>query len=53
MNPISETIGFAGVGRMGASMARRLRDCGIHVVAVFDINPNASRELAAEIGAEA
>src|SRR5438105_1775072 len=29
-------IGFVGVGRMGANMARRLADCGFHVTAFHD-----------------
>jgi len=35
---MSENIGFVGVGRMGANMARRLKDRGYNVVAVYDIN---------------
>ncbi|NDE99971.1 MAG: NAD(P)-dependent oxidoreductase, partial [Verrucomicrobia bacterium] len=31
-----EKIGFVGVGRMGANMARRLKDQGYSVTAVFD-----------------
>ncbi len=38
---------------MGANMARRLKDVGYPVTAVFDINKNAATELAAELGAEA
>jgi 3-hydroxyisobutyrate dehydrogenase len=47
------TVGFAGVGRMGANMARRLRDVGYRVAAVYDVRPDAARELAAELGCEA
>jgi len=46
-------IGFVGVGRMGANMARRLRDLGYPVAAVYDVRAEAARELAGEIGAEA
>lgn len=46
-------IGVVGVGRMGANMARRLHDAGYRVTAVYDVRPQAARELAAEIGAEA
>lgn len=48
-----EKIGFVGVGRMGANMARRLKDCGYAVSAVFDVNRTAANTLASEIGAEA
>ena len=37
---------------MGANMARRLKDVGYPVVAVYDVRPDAARELAAELGAE-
>jgi 3-hydroxyisobutyrate dehydrogenase len=48
-----EKIGFVGVGRMGANMARRLKDQGFPVVAVYDINAEAAKALAQELGAEA
>ena len=38
---------------MGANMARRLKDEGFPVVAVHDINPEAAKTLARELGAEA
>jgi len=50
---MSEKIGFVGVGRMGANMARRLKDCGYNVSAVYDMRAESARDLAAEIGAEA
>ncbi|MBE2216544.1 MAG: NAD(P)-dependent oxidoreductase [Opitutaceae bacterium] len=46
-------IGFVGVGRMGANMARRLKECGCEVVAVADAHAPAAQALAAEIGARA
>ena len=46
-------VGFVGVGRMGANMARRLSDVGYRVSAVYDARPEAARELAAELGCEA
>ncbi len=46
-------IGFVGVGRMGANMARRLKDRGYHVTAVYDTNRTAATSLAGEIGAAA
>lgn len=50
---MSERIGFVGVGRMGANMARRLKDVGYKVTAVYDINTKGAQELAAELGSEA
>lgn len=46
-------IGFVGVGRMGANMARRLKDRGYHVTAVFDVNRSAATSLATELGCAA
>src|SRR5207237_10349703 len=46
-------IGFVGVGRMGANMARRLADCGFHVTAVYDVNRGAATKLAGELGCAA
>jgi 3-hydroxyisobutyrate dehydrogenase len=46
-------IAFVGVGRMGANMARRLKECGYPVAAVFDIHREAAESLAEEIGATA
>src|ERR1044071_1249982 len=49
---MTENVGFVGVGRMGANMARRLQECGYTVAAVYDINSTAAETLAKEIGAE-
>lgn len=46
-------IGFVGVGRMGANMARHLKDCGHTITAVNDVNAGAAAELATELGAKA
>ncbi len=46
-------IGFVGLGRMGANMARRLKDCGFTVSAVYDINHDIAQALALELGASA
>jgi 3-hydroxyisobutyrate dehydrogenase len=46
-------IGFVGVGRMGANMARRLKDRGFHVTAVYDTNRTAATSLAADLGCAA
>ncbi len=48
-----ETIAVVGVGRMGANMARRLRDQGYRITAVYDCKTALSADLAYEIGAEA
>jgi 3-hydroxyisobutyrate dehydrogenase len=48
-----EKIGFVGVGRMGANMARRLKDQGYTVAALYDVNQQAAQTLAQELGAEA
>jgi 3-hydroxyisobutyrate dehydrogenase len=50
---MSQKIAFVGVGRMGANMARRLKDCDYTVSAVFDVNQQAATDLAAELGAKA
>ena len=49
----STKIGFVGVGRMGANMARRLKDVGYPVVAVFDSHQEIAIELAKELGCDA
>jgi 3-hydroxyisobutyrate dehydrogenase len=46
-------IGFVGVGRMGANMARRLKDRKFHVTAVYDTNRTAATGLASELGCAA
>ncbi len=46
-------IGFVGVGRMGANMARRLKDRGFHVTAVYDVNRTIATLLAQELGCAA
>ena len=48
-----EKIGFVGVGRMGGNMARRLRNVGYPVTAVYDVRAEAAKSIAAELGAEA
>ncbi|MEW6161268.1 MAG: NAD(P)-dependent oxidoreductase [Verrucomicrobiota bacterium] len=47
-----ERIGFVGVGRMGANMARRLKESGFTISAVFDARHKIAKELGAELGAE-
>src|SRR4051812_14870625 len=46
-------IGFVGVGRMGANMARRLKDRGYHVTTVYDVNRATATSLATELGCAA
>ncbi len=48
-----ERIGIVGVGRMGANMARRLKEVGYPVTAIYDVRAAAAKSLAAEIGCEA
>ncbi|HXT11014.1 MAG TPA: NAD(P)-dependent oxidoreductase [Candidatus Angelobacter sp.] len=50
---MNEQIGFAGVGRMGANMARRLKECGCRISAVFDAQPVVAQSVATEVGAVA
>jgi len=45
-----EKIGFVGVGRMGANLARRLKECGYPIAAVYDVNTAAAQTLAQELG---
>ena len=47
---MSQKIGFVGIGRMGANMARNLKDRGYTISSVNDINKEAAAELAAELG---
>jgi 3-hydroxyisobutyrate dehydrogenase len=46
-------VGFVGVGRMGANMARRLKDRRVHVTAVYDTNRQVATALAQELGCAA
>jgi 3-hydroxyisobutyrate dehydrogenase-like beta-hydroxyacid dehydrogenase len=46
-------IGIVGVGRMGANMARRLKDVGYDVVVVYDRFPTHAEALASELGCKA
>ncbi len=43
-------IAFVGVGRMGANMARRLKDRGYQLTAVYDTHRTAAIALAQELG---
>src|SRR5260370_33338379 len=50
---MTERIGFVGVGRMGANMARRLKDQNFRVTAGYDVNTAGAQALAQELGCEA
>lgn len=52
-NPGKQRIAFVGVGRMGANMARHLNDLKYDITAVYDVNREAAKSLAEEIGATA
>ncbi len=46
-------IGFVGVGRMGANMARRLKAAGFAVTEIYDLDAARAESLAAELGCDA
>jgi 3-hydroxyisobutyrate dehydrogenase len=48
-----EKIGFVGVGRMGANMARRLKECGYEVAAIYDVDTARAQSLAQELQCQA
>jgi 3-hydroxyisobutyrate dehydrogenase len=47
---MSERIAVVGVGRMGANMARRLREAGYPITAVHDARGEVAEALAKELG---
>ena len=47
---MNEKIGFVGVGRMGANMARRLKECGYEISVVNDANHAVAEALATQLG---
>ena len=51
--PAGNTVGFVGVGRMGANMARRLHEKGWQITSVYDTHAPTADALAAEVGATA
>ena len=53
MRQSDSRIGFVGVGRMGANMARRLRDHQETIAAVYDRDRATATDLATELGCEA
>ncbi len=50
---MTSRIGFVGVGRMGANMARRLKDLGYNITAVQDHFAPLGESLAKELSCEA
>jgi len=50
---MSERIGFVGLGRMGANMARRLKDCGETITALHDADASVAAALSVELGVPA
>ena len=46
-------MGVVGVGRMGANIARHLKDDGFSVTAVYDVRSDVANELAQELGCDA
>src|SRR6266404_2940827 len=46
-------VGFVGIGRMGANMARRLKDRQFHITSIYDINRARATSVAAELGCAA
>jgi 3-hydroxyisobutyrate dehydrogenase len=45
-------IGIVGTGRMGANIAKRLKEVGYPIAALYDVRLEAARETAAETGGE-
>ncbi|HAM71091.1 MAG TPA: 2-hydroxy-3-oxopropionate reductase, partial [Verrucomicrobiales bacterium] len=50
---MSDRIAFVGVGRMGSNMARRLKECGFNVTAVYDSHAPLAESVAKELGCAA
>jgi 3-hydroxyisobutyrate dehydrogenase len=49
---MAEKIGFVGVGRMGSNMARRLKESGYEIAAVYDVNASVAQSVAQELGCQ-
>jgi 3-hydroxyisobutyrate dehydrogenase len=52
MSTKEKRIGFVGLGRMGANMARNLKDKGYQVSSVFDIDAEIATSLATELNSQ-
>jgi 3-hydroxyisobutyrate dehydrogenase len=48
----SARVGIVGTGRMGANIARRLKDVGYTISALYDSHPESARETAKDAGGE-
>jgi 3-hydroxyisobutyrate dehydrogenase len=46
-------IGFVGVGRMGANMARHLKEAGFAIASVYDVDAARAEAVASELGCDA
>ncbi len=53
MSATTQRIGFVGVGRMGANMARHLNDEGFTISAVYDVQRDIAESLAGELDCQA
>ena len=53
MKKKNSKIGVVGLGRMGANIARHLKDDGFSVTAVYDIAPRLAAKVGKELGAQA
>ena len=53
MAATTQRIGFVGVGRMGANMARHLSDEGFAISAVYDVQRDIAEALASELDCQA
>ncbi len=52
MEPSTQGIGFVGVGRMGANMARRLKDLGYRITAIHDRLTESADMLGRDLGCQ-
>ncbi len=53
MSQSTAKIGFVGVGRMGANMARRLKDQQEALIALYDRDRSTATDIATELGCDA
>jgi 3-hydroxyisobutyrate dehydrogenase-like beta-hydroxyacid dehydrogenase len=53
MAATTQRVGFVGVGRMGANMARHLRDDGYTLSAVYDVRREEAESVASELECQA
>jgi 3-hydroxyisobutyrate dehydrogenase len=50
---MNERIGVVGIGRMGANIARHLKDVGYPITALYDVAPDRAADLAKELDSTA